>query len=273
MLDPKSLMKDLESELFNYTVGRFLQVSYIFSRPCLTRDVLSANDALRLRDRRRVFNIPGLFRIIAEALNCKTEEIVGFRKLGEGGLNRAFLVTLDTGFQLVARIPYPLTITKAYALASEVATMDFLRFKGLPIPKVYAYSYLSENDAETEYILTEYVEGTDLSQLWFDLKKDEIISFMDQLAKLESIMMSIPFPAGGSIYYARDLQNLCGNEGIPLEENEKTLLGKEQFCIGPDISVPLWYGRREQLDVFRGPCSSHFYLFCLFLTNQIDDHR
>ncbi|KAL5486270.1 hypothetical protein ACEPAI_7316 [Sanghuangporus weigelae] len=246
MLDPKSLMEDLESELFNYTTGRFL-----------------ANEALRLRDRRRVFDIPGLFRIIAKVLSCKTEEIVGFRKLGEGGFNRTFLVTLDTGFQLVARIPYPILLPKAYALASEVATMDFLRSKGLLIPKVYAYSFTSKNEAETEYILMEYAEGIDLSQIWFDLKEDEIISLMDQLVKVESTMMSISFPAGGSIYYTRDLKELSGNEGIPLEEDnegipldeqiESISLEKERFCIGPDVSVPLWYGRREQLDVFRGP--------------------
>ena len=140
--------------------------------------------------------------------------------------------------------------------------MDFLRSKGLPIPKVYAYSYTSKNEAETEYILMEYVEGTDLSQIWFDLKKDEIISLMDQLAKVESVMMSISFPAGGSIYYARDLKELSGNEGIPLDEQiESVSLEKERFCIGPDLSVPLWYGRREQLNVFRGPCTSHFSSF------------
>lgn len=237
--------------------------------------MLSANDALRLRERRRVFDIPGLFRIIAKALPCMTEEIVGFRKLGEGGLNRIFLITLDTGFRLVARIPYHILIPKAYALASEVATMDLLRSKGLPIPKVYAYLFTSKNEAETEYILMEYVEGVDLSQIWFDLKGDEIISLMDQLAKFESTMMSISFPAGGSIYYARDLKELSGNEGIPLDEQIESIfsLEKERFCIGPDVSVPLWYGRREQLDVFRGPCTSHFsYLFCL-LPIQSMTHR
>jgi len=148
--------------------------------------------------------------------------------------------------------------------------MDFLRSKGLPIPKVYAYSLTSENEAETEYILMEYIEGTDLSQIWFDLKEDEIISLMDQLAEVESTMMSISFPAGGSIYYARDLKELSGNEGIPLNEQvESTPLEKERFCIGPDVGVPLWYGRREQLDVFRGPCMSHFsHLFCLFLSHR-----
>lgn len=36
MLDPVSLMTNLESEIFNYTTGRFLYVSYIFPRLCLT---------------------------------------------------------------------------------------------------------------------------------------------------------------------------------------------------------------------------------------------
>lgn len=233
-------------------------------------DVLSANDAHHLRERRRVFDIPGLFKAIAKAMSCETEQIVDFRKLGEGGLNRIFLITLDTEFQLVARIPYPLLIPKAYAVASEVATMDFLRSRGLPIPEVYAYSFTPNNEAETEYILMEYVKGTDLGQIWFGLKEDEIISLMDQLAKVESIMMSISFPAGGSIYYASDLKELSGNEGIPFDEQvESIALKKERFCIGPDVSVPLWYGRREQLNVFRGPCTSHFScFFCLFFTNR-----
>jgi aminoglycoside phosphotransferase (APT) family kinase protein len=94
--------------------------------------------------------------------------------------------------------------------------MGFLRSKGLPIPKVYAYSITSKNEVETEYILMEYVQGTDFEPDMVYLEKDEIASLMDQIAKLESIMMSISFPAGGSIYYARDLKNLSGNKGIPL---------------------------------------------------------
>jgi hypothetical protein len=42
--------------------------------------------------------------------------------------------------------------------------------------------------------------------------------------------MSIPFPAGDSIYYAEDLKSLSGNSGISLEG---------LLCIGPDVSMPL----------------------------------
>ena len=211
-------------------------------------------------------------------MRCKTDDIVDFTKLAEGGLNRIFLITLRDGFKLVARIPYPILIPKAYTYASEVATMDFLRSKGLPIAEIYAYSFTSENEAGTEYTLMEYIEGIDLGDVWFNLEKDDIDSFMDQLAKLESIMMSISFPAGGSIYYARDLKQLSGSEGIPLEGEDQDIsldeqakcipLQKEQFCVGPDVSLPLWYGRREEMDAFRGPCMSHFsYFSYLFLTD------
>ncbi|KAF7306349.1 hypothetical protein MIND_00426100 [Mycena indigotica] len=235
-VDPKSLMMDLKSDLFNYTTGRFL-----------------ANDAYRLRERQRIFDMPGLFNIVANAMNCKVEQITDFRRLAEGGLNRVFLVTLDTNLKLVARIPYPLLVPKAYAVASEVATMDYLRSKGVPTPKVYAYSFTPDNEAQTEYVLMEYIEGRDLREVWFYLKKNEIISLMNQLVKIESAMMATSFPAGGSIYYAEDLKKLCGKEGITIEEQEQVNDGKGRFCVGPDVSVALWYGRREQLDVFRGP--------------------
>ncbi|EPQ52401.1 hypothetical protein GLOTRDRAFT_47759 [Gloeophyllum trabeum ATCC 11539] len=146
---------------------------------------------------------------------------------------------------MVARIPYPITVPKTFAVASEVATMDFLRSYGLPIPKVYGYSSAPDNAAETEYIFMEYVHGTKLSDVWLDLDEEEIVSVMRELAQLESRMMSIIFPAGGSLYYTQDLQKATGKPGIPLEDG--------RFCVGLDTRVPLWYGRRSQLDINRGP--------------------
>jgi len=147
---------------------------------------------------------------------------------------------------MVARIPYPATIPKYFAVASEVATMALLRFSGLPIPKVYGYSPVSDNVAETEYIFMEFVEGTSLSDIWFDLGEGDIISVSCQLAGLESKMMSIAFPAGGSLYYTKDLEKVARRPSIPLKD--------KRFCVGPDTRLPLWYGRRSQLDGDRGPC-------------------
>ena len=56
--------------------------------------------------------------------------------------------------------------------------MDVIRSEGLPNPEVYAYSYTSEYEAGTEYMLIKFVEATDLSEVWFNLEKKEIDVFI-----------------------------------------------------------------------------------------------
>ncbi|KAF9068225.1 kinase-like domain-containing protein [Rhodocollybia butyracea] len=150
------------------------------------------------------------------------------------------------GFSMVARIPYPI-VPKLYAIASEVATMRFLRSSGFPVPEVYNYSLLSDNAANTEYIFMEYMSGTKLSDVWVELEESDIVSVLHQLVQFESRMMSIPFPAGGSLYYTDDLVKI-GKTGIPLND--------KRFSVGPDARVHMWFGRRSQLHVDRGPYTS-----------------
>ncbi|KAG1762618.1 protein kinase subdomain-containing protein PKL CAK Fmp29 [Suillus placidus] len=224
----------LRSDFFEYTSGR-----WIF------------NDDLRHAERRRVFKIDELSRLAAEAVNRSPDDIVRLEKLAEGGFNRTFLITMRCGFGMVARIPYPATIPKYFAIASEVATMALLRSFGLPIPEVYRYSPMPNNAAGTEYIFMEFVQGTSLSDIWFDPGEREIISISRQLAELESKMMSIAFPAGGSLYYIEDLENAAESASWPTRPG--ITLDDKRFCVGPDTSLRLWYGRRSQLDLDRGP--------------------
>ncbi|KIL65763.1 hypothetical protein M378DRAFT_76367 [Amanita muscaria Koide BX008] len=230
-------MAHLRSDFFEYTSGR-----WIF------------NDDLRHAERRRVFKVDELSRLAAEAVNRSPDDIVRLEKLAEGGFNRTFLITMRCGFRMVARIPYPVTIPKYFAVASEVATMAFLRSFGLPIPEVYGYSPTPNNAAGTEYIFMEFVQGTNLGDIWFDLGEGEIISISRQLAELESKMMSIAFPAGGSLYYTEDLENAAGSASWPTRPG--ITLEDKRFCIGPDTSLRLWFGRRSQLDLERGPYKS-----------------
>ncbi|KAL6308608.1 protein kinase subdomain-containing protein PKL CAK Fmp29 [Sparassis latifolia] len=222
-----SSMSDSPDDLFNYSSGRWL-----------------VNNDLRLAERRREFDVDELCRLAAQSVGRSSQDIDTFVKLAEGGFNRTFLITMHGGFEMVARIPYPVTVPKFYAIASEVATMRFLRF-GLPVPEVYDYSPSSDNAAKTEYIFMEFVRGTKLSDVWLELEEPDIVSVLRQLAQLESRMMSIPFPAGGSLYYTNDLEKAAGRTGIPLND--------ERFCVGPDARLHMWYGRRSQLDVDRGP--------------------
>ncbi|KAG6822514.1 hypothetical protein H0H92_013551, partial [Tricholoma furcatifolium] len=172
--------------------------------------MVSVNEDLWRAERRRVFNVEELSRLAAEAVNRSPDNIVHMEKLAEGSWNRIFLITMRCGFQMVARIPYLITHPKYLAIASEVATMTFLRSEGLPIPEVYGYSPTSNNAAGTEYIFMEFIQGTKLGDIWFKLGESEIISISRQLAELESKMMSISFPAGGSLYYLEDLEEHDG---------------------------------------------------------------
>lgn len=216
---------------------------------------LSVNNELRLEERRREFDVDELCRLASQSVGRTSQDIHTFVKLAEGGFNRTFLITMHDGFEMVARIPYLITVPKFYAIASEVATMRMLRSSGLPVPEVYDYSPSSDNAAKTEYIVMEFMKGTKLSDVWQELEEPEITSVLRQLVQLESRMISIPFPAGGSLYYTKDLEKATGRTGITLDD--------DRFCIGPDARVRMWYGRRSQLDVNRGPCT------CICLTTRI----
>jgi aminoglycoside phosphotransferase (APT) family kinase protein len=48
---------------------------------------------------------------------------------------------------------------------SEVATMNFLRSHGIPVPKVFGYSPVPDNAADTEYIFMEFVQGHNVSDI------------------------------------------------------------------------------------------------------------
>jgi hypothetical protein len=52
--------------------------------------------------------------------------------------------------------------------------MFFICSKGLSIPKIFAYSFVSNNKTQTKYLLMEYVEGADLGEFWFDLGKRKL---------------------------------------------------------------------------------------------------
>lgn len=212
-------------------------------------NLFSVNDKLRHAERRRDFNVDGLRRLAAESVNRSPDDIQSLRKLAEGGFNRVFLITMHDGFQMVARIPYLATAPKYFAVASEAATLAFLRSAGLPTPEVYRYSPTPDNAAGTEYIFMQFIEGASLADVFSDLGEANIISILRQLVELESKMMSMAFPAGGSLYFAEDLADVAvsaSGPGIALKD--------KRFCVGPETSLPLWYGRRSQLDVDRGPC-------------------
>ncbi|KAF7586221.1 Phosphotransferase enzyme, partial [Aspergillus hancockii] len=209
----------------------------------------SYNESRKLSERRREFNVPELKRLAAESINQGVNDVSRFEKLAEGGFNRTFLVTMTNGFQLIARIPYPITEPKYLVVASEVATLDYLHLHGIPVPKVHSYSATSDNAAGTEYIFMEYICGRDLGDLWFGLSEKECSIIIRNIVELEARLFSLRFPASGSIYYTDDLRAKSDKTPVPIAD--PTSNGR--FCIGPDTTLQMWFGKRRELQVDRGP--------------------
>lgn len=119
---------------------------------------------------------------MAKAVNRGEGEIKSLSKLAEGGFNRTFEVTMKDGLQIIARLPYPSTPPKRYAVASEVATMDLVRTYGLPVPRIYGYAVTADNSVGSEYIIMEKVQGKEIGhfdrdQIWFrkQVYKDRVL--------------------------------------------------------------------------------------------------
>ena len=99
------------------------------------------------------FNDPQLKRAVAKAVKRDEGNVRSFSKLAEGVFNRTFEITMKDCLKVIARLPYPSTLSKRYAVASEVATMDLVRNYGLPVPQIYAYAVTADNPIGSEYII------------------------------------------------------------------------------------------------------------------------
>lgn len=204
------------------------------------------NEKHRLKERRLEFNMPALLKAAATSVNRQQDSLRSIRKLAEGGHNRIFELTMKDGFQMIARLPYPLTKPRALAIASEVATMDYLRGHGIPTPLVYSYSASANNPVGAEYILMEKIPGRCLGDVWFDVSDKQRVRILGDIVDQEANLFKISFPAYGSIYYDADLP----------EHMSRTMM-ERQFCIGPDVSLRHWFEARSELDIRRGSGELH----------------
>lgn len=203
-----------------------------------------------MRERVRAFDIIAFQRLAAVAASKSFDDVLSIRKLGEGASARAFIIDFRDGFKLVARIPYPVTQPAGLVVASEAATLSFLRSKSIPVPKVYGYSATTENPAGTEYIFMEFSPGKELSTVWHEMNEQDRHRFVRSLVDLEARLFELSLPASGSLYFRRDLPAALRKLAVSPDDNQRP----ESLYVGPSTSLDLWYGRRAGLDVDRGPC-------------------
>lgn len=204
----------------------------------------SYNEPRRLAERRLTFNVDELKKAAAKSVNRPISDVKSCRKIAEGGFNRVLDISMKDGSSILARLPYLSTVPRRLAVASEVATLEFVRAHGIPTPRVLAYS-VDANTVGSEYILMEKLLGRPIGDAWFDLSEEERLKVLLEIVKLEAKLFAIKLPASGSIYYARDLSPGTPNIDIPGSE--------DGFCIGPYAALQWWFGERGDLNIDRGP--------------------
>lgn len=208
------------------------------------------NEDLRRAERRIQFDVDALARAVCHSVSRPVHSLASITKLA-GDFNRVLQATFDDGYKVIARLPYSNTVPEYYAVASEAATLDFVRSLGVPVLKVLGYSPDRTNHVSSEYTLLEKIEGTPLSDQWFPIDNETRLKVMDQIIDIEKRFMSFEFPANGSLYYRKDLGKSQFITPLPGQSN---ISAANHIVVGPTAQFEWWYQERALLDVDRGPC-------------------
>ncbi|KAE8152193.1 kinase-like domain-containing protein [Aspergillus avenaceus] len=220
-----------------------------------------ADEPHKLAVRYRKFNLQALLDASVKASGNDDNKCVKLLKCVEGQFNKAFVLTMNSGDEIVARLPNPNAGPAFYTVASEVATRHLLRdCLDIPIPRVYAWSSEASNPVGAEYILEEKATGQPLGKLWDTLSISGRLAIVDQIVALERKLASISFPKHGCLYYESDLNSRSANYerldtlGGTTSISSLCRKGKlTNLAIGPSTNPRLWEGKRVSMDLERGP--------------------
>ncbi|KAJ5194064.1 Aminoglycoside phosphotransferase [Penicillium cf. griseofulvum] len=224
-----------EDNIYHYTSGRWLW-----------------NEKEQLSRRDVKFSLAELVKTATDATGSKS--CVEVQKLPEGNFSKVFLLTMEDGKEVIAKLPNPNAGPHYFTTASEVATMDYVRnVLNIPAPTVYAWSPSTE-EIGAEYIIMEKSRGVELSKLWDDIPGPDKLQIVQQLAEFEKALVSTQFPMYGSIYYADNLHNVHPNQMIELGRKKNTV--GATFAVGPTTNRMFFDDGRNVVDAHRGPWAS-----------------
>ncbi|KAL5396250.1 hypothetical protein PMIN03_012976 [Paraphaeosphaeria minitans] len=103
------ILRDCDvQQFYKYTSGRWLW-----------------NEKYQLARRYVEFDLPGLLQVSAQAIGARS--CVKVEKLPEGNFSKVFLIAMDDGRELIAKLPNPNAGRPHFTTASEAATMDYVR--------------------------------------------------------------------------------------------------------------------------------------------------
>ncbi|KAG8683165.1 Phosphotransferase enzyme [Ceratobasidium sp. 394] len=215
-------------EAFSYTFGRWI-----------------IDEPARLAERYQPFDIEALKTTTATA--GQATSVVNMSKFGvAGSYSKTFLMTLNTGRELIAHIPNPLYGPTHPILASEVATMEYARDRlGAPIPRVLDWcANRNSTPVQAAYMITEKPAGVLLEDVWHTFNIGQKLQVTKQIASIEQALDQGVFPAFGSLYRRADWKKGERYVAIP---------GDDTYVVGCSAQLSWWKGGRERFNTIRGP--------------------
>lgn len=64
---------------------------------------------------------------------------------------------------------------------------------GIPVPKVLAWNGQGSNPAECEYIIMEEAKGTQLAEVWADMRLKDKFKVVDDLIEMQKKLQPVSF--------------------------------------------------------------------------------
>ncbi|OJJ45027.1 hypothetical protein ASPZODRAFT_153337 [Penicilliopsis zonata CBS 506.65] len=228
-------------EFFKFTRGRFL-----------------VEEAENLRKREIRFDLNRLARVAADSVGAA--QCVSITKYPDGMFNKAFLITMDNGREVVAKVPNPNAGIPHFTTASEVATMDFARnILDTPAPHVYTWNSQAESHpVGAEFIIMQKVEGMPLSQVWDRISLPQKLQVLLAMTCLQKQWLSVSFSHYGSLYYAGDVQPSVDSHYVKhdtiVRDPKQGLLNIERGPLGTrEIKAIQSLKPPKQIALFCGP--------------------
>ncbi|XWX01115.1 hypothetical protein V2A60_009140 [Cordyceps javanica] len=223
------------NDFFRFTRGRFV-----------------VDEAANIRKREIRFDMNRLASIAADSVGA--DRCISIRKCPDGMFNKAFLMSMDNGREVVAKVPNPNAGIPHFTTASEVATMDFARnFLDTPAPRVYTWNSRAESHpVGAEFIIMDKVDGVPLSQVWDTMQLPQKLQVILAMTRLQKQWLNVSFSHYGSLYYAKDVQPTADNNFI----KDGALVRDSKFAIGPATGRDWCDAGRWHLHVERGPWAS-----------------
>ena len=152
------------------------------------------------------------------------DEDAGLQLIASGGYNDIWLVRRPLGQaqQYVIRKPKEDDALLPDQLRNEVAWLSFVKenLQSVPVPKIYDYS-LAESEAETYFMVDEFIEGECLSSVWKTFDEATKTAVARQIAQVVVVCAETTFDKIGGMM----LDHTIG----PTVEGMKLFKGRNKF--------------------------------------------